>query len=96
MSRFILINGVSESMPEPWGGIFDMEKDFSNCGQHTQDTAQVLCDAIERAIVDKFTITFVGAVGSAVISEEYDLPIEHYEKFPFDGVIEREVVIFAE
>ena len=80
--RYILVLGIVVTERDPWGGVIDIDRPAES------EDEQALFDAIDRAINDPEK-RLVGMAEAGMEATWVD-----FEKMPFTGTIEEEVIIF--
>lgn len=81
--KHILVTGLTADN-QPWGGIIDIEKNSPS------STELALFVAINEALDAKGTAWAYGEADNEALG------VETFEKFPFNGNIEDEVLIYVE
>jgi len=82
--KYILVLGVVITERDPWGGVIDIDRIAES------ENEQALFDAIDRAINDpEKRLIGIAEAGMEATNASF-------EKMPFTGTIEEEVIIYVE
>lgn len=84
--KYILVSGVVVEERDPWGGIVDIDKLL----WPADDQERELFDAINKALDNEGEWPGSSEVSMSVCG------VDCFEKMPFTGIIEKEVIIYVE